>query len=303
MIGLRPEHGGLCALVFAMWYASSPTRHFVRAVSAFIIFWVIYDSLRIVHNVDLSPVHIADLYQWEKSLFPVRDNDIVYTWNEWWQLHTNPVLDFVGGLFYLCWIPVPLLFTAWLWKHNRRNSVRYSYAFLFVNIVGFVVYYTFPAAPPWYVQEYGWNYQPQTLSNAAGLLRFDAVTGINLFSIIYTKGSNTFAAMPSLHAAYPMTGLIYVIKMRRKLLILLFLILTAGIWFSAVYLNHHYILDVLAGGVVALIGVFLFEKLVLPSRIGRFLLDFHEKKKGVSSGKPVATTQVLENVGSSCYRN
>ena len=68
--------------------------------------------------------------------------------------------------------------------------------------------------------------------------------------------------MPSLHSSYLLIVLYYGIKNKLKWVNLIFLVLAAGIWFSAVYSDHHYVLDVLAGSVCAVIGIVFCEWLV-----------------------------------------
>jgi membrane-associated phospholipid phosphatase len=43
-------------------------------------------------------------------------------------------------------------------------------------------------------------------------------------------------------------------------------IIMTGIWFSAIYSSHHYIMDVLVGILCALTGIFLFNKVILKNR-------------------------------------
>jgi len=45
-------------------------------------------------------------------------------------------------------------------------------------------------------------------------------------------------------------------------------IVMIGIWFSAVYLSHHYIVDVLAGILCAVIGIALFN--IILSKVAWF---------------------------------
>ena len=45
-----------------------------------------------------------------------------------------------------------------------------------------------------------------------------------------------------------------------KFVIILFAIIMAGIWGTAVYTSHHYIIDVTLGICCALLGILLFEK-------------------------------------------
>ncbi len=67
--------------------------------------------------------------------------------------------------------------------------------------------------------------------------------------------------MPSLHSSYPVIVLHYGLKKKLGLINLFFGVVMAGIWFSAVYTSHHYVMDVLAGITCALVGIMLFSQL------------------------------------------
>ncbi len=49
-----------------------------------------------------------------------------------------------------------------------------------------------------------------------------------------------------------------------------------GIWFSAVYSGHHYIIDVLAGVILAILGLFTFEKLTKKPKIQYQIANFSQ---------------------------
>jgi membrane-associated phospholipid phosphatase len=147
-----------------------------------------------------------------------------------------------------------------------------------VNILGFIIYYTHPAAPPWYYAEFGNVLHTDVKSNAAGLLRFDHYFGITLFADLYSKGSNVFAAMPSLHSSYPLIGFIYASWLSGKYFMYIFGIVSAGIWFSAVYLYHHYTFDILAGISCALVGVTILEKIIFANATVKKMLSSFEKE-------------------------
>ncbi|MGI8637345.1 MAG: phosphatase PAP2 family protein [Segetibacter sp.] len=138
--------------------------------------------------------------------------------------------------------------------------------FLLGNFIGFAGYDLYPAAPPWYIQYYGVQFQPHTPGNTAGLQRFDNFFHAGIFHALYAKSSNVFAAMPSLHSAYNLIVLYYAIKNRLGLVNIFFAVVTIGIWFAAVYSSHHYVLDVLAGIFCAVVGIFIFNKMVVPNR-------------------------------------
>lgn len=260
-VGLRSEHIFLFFFILALYYAHLTTRRFLFAFAVFIAYWVIYDSMRVLPNYEVNPIHVAEPYGLEKNWFGLGTPEGRVTLNEYFKAHHTPFWDLLSGLFYLNWVPVPLLFAFWLLRTDKLLFLKFSYAFVFTNLVGFCIYYLYPAAPPWYVEQYGFEVIHGTPGNAAGLLNFDRLLGIDLFAGMYSKNANVFAAIPSLHSAYPVLCLLYGWRLKKPWLNVLFAVFVAGIWFSAVYSRHHYFLDVLAGASVAVFSYFVFEYL------------------------------------------
>ncbi|WP_242917864.1 phosphatase PAP2 family protein [Pontibacter liquoris] len=269
LLGFKTDQLVLVGLVNLLYYLSAVTRKFITGFSVFVVFWVLYDYMKAFPNYWFNPVHIQALYHAEKTLFGISSGQVILTPNEFWQLHYNVFLDVICGAFYLTWIPVPLAFAGFLFFRNRRQFVYFSLTFLLVNLLGFVVYYLYPAAPPWYVQQHGFEFIANTPGSTAGLARFDAFFGTSVFKSLYAKGSNVFAAMPSLHSAYPLLVFYYALRTRLGLVNILFGIITVGIWFAAVYTSHHYVLDVLAGILCAVCGILLFNWFVATNNLAR----------------------------------
>jgi len=260
---LRSEHYFLAVIWITAFYSHEKTRRFILGFSVFIIFWIIYDSMRIIPNYEVSSVHIKEPYEIEKSLFGIAVNQSILTPNEYFAIYNNQFLDFVSGFFYINWIPVPIGFGIFLYLKDKELFFKYSISFLLVNLIGFILYYLYPAAPPWYVQKFGFDLHIGISGNRAGLERFDNLINIAIFEGIYNKNANVLAAMPSLHSAYPVVVFYFAIKKNVKTIFkTLFIIFMLGIWFSAVYSSHHYIIDVIAGIALALIGLFIFEQLL-----------------------------------------
>jgi len=278
LVGYQPDQVGLVILFNILFYASAGTRKFILGFSIFIFYWVIFDYMKAFPNYNYNAVHIADLYNFEKHLFGINLNGKLVTPNEYFRLKGTTFLDIVTGLFYLCWIPVPLSFAAYLFFTKKRQFLYFALTFLLVNLLGFVVYYVYPAAPPWYIEYYGFTFHPLTIGNTGGLAKFDAYFHITLFKSIYAKGSNVFAAMPSLHSAYPVIVLYYGLKNRLGFINVLFFIVVIGIWFTAVYASHHFVLDVLAGITCATIGISLFNLLI--SKV-KFMQTFIKKYEAI----------------------
>lgn len=262
LLGYKPDQLFLVILFNSLFYLSSPTRRFILGFTVFIVFWVLFDSMKLFPNYRYNTVHIESLYHLEKKLFGIKSAaGVLLTPNEFWFAHKNTTLDILAGCAYLCWIPLPLAFAGYLFYKNKDHFFQFALSFLFVNLVGFVVYYACPAAPPWYVQLHGFDFNPHTSGNTAGLGRWDDYFHAHVFAGLYAKSSNVFAAMPSLHAAYPLTVLYYGIKFRLRWINILFATIMVGIWFAAVYSSHHYVLDVLAGISCGVIGISLFQYL------------------------------------------
>jgi len=257
--GFKVDQVVLIGIFNTLFYASAITRKFILGFSVFIVYWIIFDWMKGFPNYNVSTVHIADLYNFEKRLFGINFNGHILTPNEYWRINGTTVLDIIAGLFYICWIPVPLSFAAFLFFKNRKEFLSFAITFFVVNLLGFVVYYTYPAAPPWYVHEHGFVFNPLTTGNTGGLAKFDAYFHVSIFKSIYAKGSNVFAAMPSLHSAYPIIVMYYGLKNRLGFINIVLALVMVGIWLTAIYTSHHYILDVLAGIICATIGINLFN--------------------------------------------
>ncbi len=279
LIGVRTDQLVLTAIFNICFFLSPVTRKFITGFSIFIVYWILFDYMKAFPNYTFNSVHIQDLYNTEKSLFGITYQENTITANEYWLQNGRTWLDILSGIFYLCWIPVPLAFAAYLFFNDKEQFLHFSLTFVLVNMIGFVIYYAYPAAPPWYYQLRGAHFIPGTQGNTAGLHKFDEYFHVNIFHSLYEKSSNVFAAMPSLHSSYPLIVLYYGIKKKSGLVNVIFFIVMLGIWFAAVYTSHHYILDVLAGIACAIAGIFIFQKILL--RINAFNRFLHFYRSGI----------------------
>ena len=217
----------------------------------------------------MNDIDTEGVYNMEKQLFGIIDAGLRLTPCEYFHLHHVAFADVLSGLFYLCWVPLPILYSIWLYASGHRQlSFRLSSAFLLVNLVGFCGYYIYPASPPWYVMEYGFTPVLNTPGNVAGFVNFDRIVGFPLFHTIYSGNANVFAAIPSMHAAYCPIALFYALRVKNNAVwIAILAFVSAGIWWAAVYSGHHYIIDVLLGIITTVVGISLFECLI-ANRVG-----------------------------------
>ncbi len=264
-VGLRPEHILLIFLWLFLFFSTSETRKLAVGLLPFVIFGISYDWMRVYPNYMVNTIDVENIYNLEKEWFGININGQRLIPCEYFAVHNNAFLDFISGIFYLGWVPLPMAFALYVYlKKERDIFLRFSMVFLFVNLIGFAGYYIYPAAPPWYAMMYGFEPILDTPGNTAGLGRFDTLTGLTIFNSIYGRNANVFAAVPSLHSAYLVVTLYYAVKRKSGFFITftaaLFMI---GIWFTAVYSSHHYIIDVILGTLCALIGIAIFEGVIM----------------------------------------
>lgn len=266
-------------ILWAILVAIKPTRKIALALTPWLVFACSYDGMRLLPNYEVNPIDTRGIYETEKSLFGISTATGTLIPGEWFNLHNCALADLMAGFFYLCWVPVPLGFAIYLYlKGQREMYLRFSLAFLFVNLVGFVGYYIHPAAPPWYVIEHGFTPILNTPGSVAGLDRFDQLVGVPVFHSIYCNNSNVFAAVPSLHAAYMLVTTIYaVISRQSKLCIGVFAFICAGIWWTAVYSTHHYIIDVMLGILTTIVALLILERLLLSTKAAKRFMALYAK--------------------------
>lgn len=263
---LRPEHWLLLVLMSAMFFLTMPSRKLLVALVPFALFGISYDWMNLCHNYEVNPVDIEGIYNAEKAFFGITTAaGEVLTPNEYFAQYDNSFIDVVCGLFYLCWVPVPIAFGLWLYfKKQRKVYLHFALVFLLVNLIGFAGYYIHPAAPPWYIAEYGFDLDLSAHGSVAGLGQFDKITGLGIFDGLYTRNANIFAAVPSLHSAYVPVAFYYSLRAKCPLWMRIALaVIACGIWFTAVYTSHHYLIDVLLGITTAALGIALFECLLM----------------------------------------
>ncbi len=248
--GLGPEHFLLVglALVLSLW--SDGSRRLARVGMPYLLYALVYDSMRWYADYIRSPViHVREPYDFDLRFFGIHG----LTPNEWLQKHTSAVLDFVCGLAYTPFFFIGesiLLSIYFVVRDDLERGERFTWIFVVANFVGFSLYYLYPAAPPWYVADHGFAVDMSVRASPAGAIRFDQLIGFPLMQGFYGKSADVFGAIPSLHVVYPFLAMVYGWRLRRfrPFAVGYFLL----VCFSAVYLNHHYLLDIFAGLAIAL---------------------------------------------------
>lgn len=126
-IGLRTEHLLMTGLFLILFFAGKTTRKLAVALLPFIIFGISYDWMRVYPNYEVNPIDVQGLYEAEKSLFGISIDGTRLIPCEYFARNHCTVGDFFAGIFYLCWVPVPIAFG--LYRHftyTCHNSIQCS---------------------------------------------------------------------------------------------------------------------------------------------------------------------------------
>jgi len=262
-VGIDTMAIGFYILTLLLCFGNLTSRKLAIAFSPLFGYLICYSSLKILHDYNPFPILIKKLYDLEVMFFGVKIDGVKVSLCEYFNQHIHPFFDIISGSFYITWAPFPILFGIYIFFKKKRKLVfDFWLCFLLANIFGFIIYILLPAAPPWYYLKYGDVLMVTAPGEPGGLARFDEMIGFPLYHGMYSQGTNTFGALPSMHAAFPLILSYYSVKYGNKLLTGLFVTSLLGIWFGAVYSNHHYLIDVIMGIGCGIIGIFLIEKMV-----------------------------------------
>ena len=89
---------------------------------------------------------------------------------------------------------------------------------------------------------------------ATALARVDALLGVPFFHGMYGKASSVFGALPSLHCAYPLLLVLEGWAVFGRGMRAISVGYYVAMFFAAVYLDHHWVLDLLLGSLYAVVA-------------------------------------------------
>lgn len=160
--------------------------------------------------------------------------------------------DAVAALVYVThFVTIPLL-TAVAWFRLRDRFREWVAAVLAMTLAGIAGYVAYPAAPPWLAAEQGRIGDVARISDLGWeWLHLDAVARLTELG---QDGSNPVAAMPSLHAGAALLVALFLWPSASRLSRLLLAAYALAMAVALVYTGEHYVVDVLAGWLVAAVG-------------------------------------------------
>lgn len=253
---LRWELIAVAILVPALAYGSERTKRLYLALLPLGLVGLLYDAMRFVRHVGITAerVHVCDLRALEMSVFGLNVGGARMTVQDWLQQHWHPALDALFAIPYGTYIFIPVAYALYLFIGRGERSGPFLWTFFALNVCGFAIYHLYPAAPPWYFHQHGCAVDLNVHAyEGANLARIDARLGFRWFAGLYGRAYDIFGAMPSLHIAYPLLIVLDGWSRHRALGRTLSVMLFVTMCCAAVYLDHHWILDIAAGAALTVV--------------------------------------------------
>ena len=270
-----PEFLILCFLIYAAYNKRS--KKFVKDWIPFLTLFVSYQAMYGLVGAVSGIVHVSEPITADLQLFGSIPTLMFQ------QFYRSPMLDYMGAVFYSVHFFAPTIFAFIMWRTRPRNYWKYTIALAVLTYSALITFLVFPVAPPWY--------------GVPGVTRVlfdvDKNIGVPVYRTIYDFiEPNQFAAFPSLHSAFPWLISLFALKIG-KTKALPILIFPFGVWFSAIYLGEHYVIDVL-GGIAYATLAFAFSEKVIPHIHYRLSLKRNTGKTLSSTSNKPPSPQPLQ---------
>jgi len=236
----------LATLAAALWLRPRSrlvkgAREVLPFLACILIYTNLHDTIGFVNPHDVHLV-LAGL---DRELFGV----VPAVWAE---RFISPGLTELMQFFYVSFLWIAPSTSLILLAVGRRREFRAATLGLIVCFyLGYALYVVFPAAPPRLVLVYEFK---RTLQGYPYLFSNLSARAFALLPV------DSRAAFPSLHAAVSLLAMFYAWRYVRPWFWVL-LPFALGLWVSTIYLRHHYVVDLLAGWLLAPVASWLAPRL------------------------------------------
>lgn len=213
-----------------------------------------YEALGGIYRAAESTRGVFEVYRLDHALWGFNMTGAVQA-----TLMSKPFTSFMTDIYALH-LPLVVFSAFFLWYVNRRAYRKYVYSISLVVFLSLFTFLALPSAPPWYSGQ------------ALNLLASNGASKSLYSTLSSIVESDPLAAFPSLHAGLALLFL-YGMWSARRLYGVLAIPVVFLVLLSTVYLGQHFTVDLLAGGIYSLVGIFFAERftsnVVIGSRIRR----------------------------------
>lgn len=229
------------------------TSQFILPFTPILAWILLFFSSKFIPVIYRPHIWVSVLPTLESILYGGNISDILTR-------YTSSTLDVMAWIPYgVVHFAAPFLVSLALWIEGERGSVEFfGEAFGWMNLVGVLVQILVPCAPPWYELRNGLTPADYTMSGSpGGLARIDALFHSSGYTNAFTSSPVVFGAFPSLHAGTSTMEALFLSHFFPR---------GRGFWWgyvfwlywSTMYLTHHYLVDLVAGGSLAVVFFYYF---------------------------------------------
>jgi membrane-associated phospholipid phosphatase len=234
----------LLALGLRLWPRSAAVRGLRETLpflTCILIYTNLHDTIGFVNRHDVH-YYLAAL---DRAIFGV----VPCVWAERLitPARTELMTFFYAGFLWIAPSTPLLLLLQRRWPEFRQATLGIVLCFY----LGYFLYVLFPAAPPRLALVYEFT---RTVQGYPHLLSNLSARAFELLPV------DSRAAFPSLHAAVSLLSLVYAWRYLRPWFWMA-LPFAIGLWISTIYLRHHYVVDLLAGFLLAPLAAALAPRL------------------------------------------
>jgi hypothetical protein len=170
------------------------------------------------------------------------------------------VWDYAAWLTYMSHFFVSYIIAAVLWFRDHDRFRRFVPLFVGLTAIGYLTYVLYPAMPPWMVSANG------SMAPTARIIPiiWDHV-GVHQAAALFEGNAafdNDVAAVPSLHAAYPMLICLFFWGRAKPWLRVLLVAYVVAMATTLVYTGEHFIFDIVLGWTYAIVTFVVGSKLL-----------------------------------------
>jgi membrane-associated phospholipid phosphatase len=255
VVGVPTDRGSLLLIILAGLGVTCLGRGW-RAFGRVLLDWLPFTFVLVVYDLSRGlatfvglPLHEGDIAAVDRDVFGTVPT--VWLQNHFLDPGSPHWYDAVATLVYTSHFLATPIVAAVLWLRDRASWLAFITRVIALSLAGLVTYVLFPAAPPWYAARDG-VIAPVIRASSRGWLWLH----VNHAGNLLTEGqlaSNPVAAMPSLHTAFATIIALFLARRFHSRWRWLFALYPVVMGVALVYLGEHYVVDVVAGVVYALV--------------------------------------------------
>ncbi|HYJ13092.1 MAG TPA: phosphatase PAP2 family protein [Thermomicrobiales bacterium] len=244
---------GLFAVLAVLFVPYGKARSFLAAAVPYAAIWFIFTFLRSLADetqwARRVNTKVAELERWlfNGELPTIRLQANFYETGQI-QLH-----DYYFTFIHWSYFIIPHTVALYLFLRRPQLFRQYLIGLAILLTLGLGLYFGLPSNPPWMA--------PESVNSpgAPTAIRIMEPIGKELGGGLYQAGynvvgeSNPIAAMPSIHFAVTFL-LVWVAWEYGRIWRVLAVVYAASMGMALIYMGEHYVIDVLAGGIVTSIG-------------------------------------------------